>query len=524
MRTYLLVISLVVSAWLLTVVSGCGGGGTLVDSGGGQELSFTPQAVACPWDELTNMPRNTPVAVVANQAGMQVRQFSASLLSSYVGGGVKQSVCETVGGLQVGYGHSGTPVYTMDGRIIGALYSGIDGAKQFYVRHISEMLPLLNDNPTPLAARQRAVPAPLSPWVMRGVPGSYTDRITERLTSYHIIPITARGRQADARLAVSAPFPGSTIAVNILDGDVAQIQAFGTLTYSPDGKKWVAFGHALDQVGTRNLPISMASVDAISAGTWGTYKLCHSVGPTIGALTGDHAQGVVIDTSKAATTTPITTVLHYNGSTQTWHHQLAQDKGSYIERFGALIGMMDPLFSLDDDTSRQWIAAADWTFSLDDGTTQTMHVNGYQGQSPLYAAFNLTDNLYSSVYSPASGRSFTSLSITINLTPISLEPVQVTVKDKATNQEILPDATGAYTLATNASYVTTATVNGWSNAQVYWYLYDSLLTVTNDGFTTGNNAGTVFGSVSVTNNDTGQTISKSLTFNVIQKAGRPMRR
>jgi hypothetical protein len=499
------------AVWLVCGCGGGGGGNTLVDDGGGP-LSFTPQAVVYPWEALTELPRNTPVAVVANQGGTQVRQYPALLQSSYLSGGSRISVCETAGSLQVGYGHSGTPIYALDGRMVGALFSGVDGSKSFFVRHMSEMLPMLEDGYVPLDAGRETPPA--TPWVLRGIPAAYTGTIAAQLTANRIIPLVGKA-SVPGRAAIS-PVPGSTIAVNFLDGDIAQLQAFGTLTYTPDGKRWVAFGHGLQYNGTCNLPVSMASVDTIAASAWGTYKLCHSVGPNIGALTRDHARGVVIDTRVTSPTTPIDTTFTYNGVSRTWHHRMARDRGSYLERYAARFGLVSGMLDLDNEELKSF-GEATFTYTQEDGTPQTFYLTTYECDTPLYAAYELTNRISNLLDGATYGKAFTRLSLTATIKPLTDNYLRVAIREKGTDYDLWPDWYGNVGLMTDTEYVIIASVDGWTTTSLQFTIPEPFCTATTDGFKT--NAGTGNSTLIVTaiNPVTNARLSRTVPIIVYQK-------
>jgi hypothetical protein len=242
-------------------------------------------------------------------------------------------------------GMSGSPVY-LDGRLIGAYAYGWAFGKDPIagVTPIANMLreldrPLLQSGtgspiatPLPSPARdrprtgyrggerrdafwalsQRAARQPRSegtlvptatPLLVGGLPAHVSELLRERLAPLGIEVLEAAGGGGARR----KPGPdryvnGGSMAVALLRGDV-QATAVGTVTYV-DGKRAVAFGHPMLEVGELSLPTTTSRVLHILASERSSFKIAESLEP-LGALVHDRQAAVVLDTTAKARTIPV---------------------------------------------------------------------------------------------------------------------------------------------------------------------------------------------------------------------------
>ena len=491
----ILLIAIVIAA----LISGCNGNSpisTVVPVTGGHpatiDLSKTPGIA--PFSEMITMPRNTELKLIANNEDTKIEEFDALHIASHMTGNVQETTFQTVNpNVKVGYGHSGTPLYTKDGRIIGAVYSGVDGSREVFVRSIEQMIPLLYKN-TPMARSfSKVIPTVGSKWMLSGIPQSEASNLIGQKWSSKVEfgQKSTRSRQVET----FKPLPGSTIAVVLVSGDDVQLTAYGTLTYSPDGgKKWVGFGHPLDQMGTRALPVFGASVDAVPLNAaFGTYKLCQTIGENpIGTLTGDHAEGIVVDTTKVPTMTPSVTKITINGKVVKESHQkVAKDFGSSLEAYAAEEALTGSLYNLDNQSGTWW-ATAELRYSIDGSPVTREYAlpedigkgmtRGGIDQSPIGAKTisEIRSAIWNKVYNEIDrldmkGKSFDSLSLTVDITstsPVIIPVVNYTYQVQPKNSDgtlgsaMIENSGGYRYLLENQHYVVTAHINGKTDDQI----------------------------------------------------------
>lgn len=211
-------------------------------------------------------------------------------------------------------GMSGSPCY-IDGKLVGALSFGFNSQKEPIggITPIQEMLDQLRDLPEAPAQRTPLILPKLEPpkVLKSALQGQMIPMSTLLEMEPNALPILFGGSewgpsaksiwagapvQFQAMTTASAsggdpsPFePGGMVAVNLMQGDL-DMGAFGTITYR-EGKKILAFGHPLFNLGGVDLPMWSASVATVMPSYQASFKLASSVAP-VGALRQDRNTGI----------------------------------------------------------------------------------------------------------------------------------------------------------------------------------------------------------------------------------------
>ncbi|MFT4108060.1 hypothetical protein [Propionicimonas sp.] len=220
-------------------------------------------------------------------------------------------------------GMSGSPVYTTDGRLIGAVsYSlnadnlpvaGVTPAE--YMKTIgttalgtasARIRATASNLRTTSAAASSALRggsfAPAKTVKVAGPAGShqnaFTNRTLARTPSSAKAAATLRSGTFLPAAAASASLTeplvaGGTIAVTYTGGDLIA-GAIGTVTAVCGDTVW-AFGHPMDFVGKTNLFMANASTALVvpdSTGSYGSYKQVSAIGNPVGTITQDRYFGV----------------------------------------------------------------------------------------------------------------------------------------------------------------------------------------------------------------------------------------
>ena len=146
-----------------------------------------------------------------------------------------------------------------------------------------------------------------TPLLVGGLPGQVAELLRERFAPLGLEVLEAAGAASAASTRAKLPRAssyanGGSIAVCLLRGDV-QATAVGTVTYV-DGKRAVAFGHPMLEVGELALPTATSRVLHILASERSSFKIAEALEP-LGALVHDRQSAVVIDTTAKAHTIPI---------------------------------------------------------------------------------------------------------------------------------------------------------------------------------------------------------------------------
>lgn len=189
---------------------------------------------------------------------------------------------EKTGG--VAQGMSGSPVY-VDGRLVGAVAFGrtFNDPHYCFLTPIGSMLPLL-DKPRPLPAG----------WLPKGtslLAGGFTDYglayLQEKLKP---LGLEAVGSGGTGAVGSGALQPGSAVGASLLQGDLT-LGAMGTVTWTDDAGRVLAFGHPFMQRGDSNFFMNKVWVLGVVPNMQSSYKV-GNMGEAVGSFTQDRASGI----------------------------------------------------------------------------------------------------------------------------------------------------------------------------------------------------------------------------------------
>ena len=224
----------------------------------------------------------------------------------------------------VAKGMSGSPVY-INGKLVGAVSLGLS---QFSPDSICGITPIdlmleINENdPTRPAdakvpgAGQRASTNPFdglvpidSPIVMSGLAPGVLNDFTPVFEQMGIRAVQGTGGGTSTISAKPVDGwqqslnPGDSIATVLVGGDMG-ISAFGTVTYN-DGKKVLAFGHPLFNLGPVTMPIAKSEVVLTLASQFQPSKIANA-GGIVGALRQDRHSGIMGELGETSPMIPVT--------------------------------------------------------------------------------------------------------------------------------------------------------------------------------------------------------------------------
>ena len=97
--------------------------------------------------------------------------------------------------------------------------------------------------------------------------------------------------------------PGDSVATVLVDGDMG-ISAFGTVTYN-DGKRVLAFGHPLFNLGPVDMPLAKSEVVLTLASQFQPSKMANATG-VVGALRQDRHSGIMGELGATSPMIPVT--------------------------------------------------------------------------------------------------------------------------------------------------------------------------------------------------------------------------
>lgn len=203
---------------------------------------------------------------------------------------------EKTGG--VAQGMSGSPVY-VDGRIVGAVAFGktFNDPHYCFLTPIGNMLQLLNEP----AAKG-------ADWIPKGtslMAGGFTpfglEYLQEKLAP---LGLDAMGAGSAGGVGTNKVLePGSAVGAAIMQGDLT-LGALGTVTWTDNQGRVLAFGHPFMQRGDSNFFMNKAWVLGCIPNMQSSYKV-GNIGDAIGTFTQDRASGIGGSVGKLPETIPV---------------------------------------------------------------------------------------------------------------------------------------------------------------------------------------------------------------------------
>jgi hypothetical protein len=211
----------------------------------------------------------------------------------------------------VARGMSGSPVY-INGKLVGAVSLGLS---QFSPDSICGITPIelmldINekDQSRPADARtpgssQRVAATPFDalvpldpPIVLSGLGGDTMQMFNPIFQQMGVRAVQGTGGGTSTISAKPVAGwehslnPGDSVATILIDGDMG-MSAFGTVTYN-DGKKVLAFGHPLFNLGPVTMPMAKSEVVLTLASQFQPTKIANATG-VVGALRQDRHSGIM---------------------------------------------------------------------------------------------------------------------------------------------------------------------------------------------------------------------------------------
>lgn len=150
-------------------------------------------------------------------------------------------------------------------------------------------------------------PRPVTtPILMGGFESPVVELLEQELGPFGLAALQAGG-SSGPRKPTEKPRPvfvdGGAIGVQLIRGDISAT-AIGTVTHV-DGKRLIAFGHPMLNVGQTALPTATARVLHVLASDRQSFKIAETITP-LGALVHDRQSAIVVDTGMIPETVPVT--------------------------------------------------------------------------------------------------------------------------------------------------------------------------------------------------------------------------
>lgn len=185
----------------------------------------------------------------------------------------------------IAQGMSGSPVY-IDGRLAGAVAYGqaFSDPNYCFLTPINEMLRLFDEtDPRPSVFLPKSTPLMVSGFTADGVAHLNEELSPFGLTSYAVPGGTDELESVQLE-------PGSSVGVSLVRGDMV-IGAIGTVTWTDDEGRILAFGHPFLQHGDSNYFMTNAWIFASVPNIQSAFKV-GTLGKTLGRISQDRLSGI----------------------------------------------------------------------------------------------------------------------------------------------------------------------------------------------------------------------------------------
>jgi hypothetical protein len=226
----------------------------------------------------------------------------------------------------VAKGMSGSPVY-IGGKLIGAVSLGLSQFSPDAICGITPIELMLeisgSDQSRPAAARTPGKPAAVnapagegeaslvpidSPLVFSGMNGDTLRDFAPLFQQMGLHTVQGAGGVLTHGSKPVAGWehalnPGDSVATVLVDGDMG-ISAFGTVTYN-DGKRVLAFGHPLFNLGPVDMPLAKSEVVLTLASQFQPSKMANAT-EIVGALRQDRHSGIMGELGATSPMIPVT--------------------------------------------------------------------------------------------------------------------------------------------------------------------------------------------------------------------------
>ncbi len=226
----------------------------------------------------------------------------------------------------VAKGMSGSPVY-INGKLIGAVSLGLSQFSPDAICGITPIELMLEINgsdksrPIDVRAPGKAVAQnspgdgalesliPIeSPLVFSGLNGDTLHEFSSIFQQMGVRTVQGAGGTSTHGSKPVAGWehalnPGDSVATILVDGDMG-ISAFGTVTYN-DGKRVLAFGHPLFNLGPVDMPLAKSEVVLTLASQFQPSKMANATG-VVGALRQDRHSGIMGELGETSPMIPVT--------------------------------------------------------------------------------------------------------------------------------------------------------------------------------------------------------------------------
>lgn len=270
---------------------------------GGVTVSNIPDEIMTYEDFQLQYFKGDKLRLRINRTDLIVEEYEIEYDGAYDYDGERLIFCKTPKSLIVGAGDSGSPVLTPDGKIVAILCYGFEFANnQFAARAIEDVM-LVGSSEKTINKGYSNLNSflPLKPvYQVYGMNQQDFHRYTRNdkngyFSNYSQFNSFYSGSIQKTASADVIPIPGHSICVMEVTGDFLSMTATGTASYI-SGNSIFGFGHEYIRSEPVAVPAFMASMVTMIESDWEAYKVAIPTEQSIGAMTKDDFEGILIRT------------------------------------------------------------------------------------------------------------------------------------------------------------------------------------------------------------------------------------
>jgi len=279
------------------------------------------------YNDVLKMNTGDTMKIRLNHNNYEVREYTAIFQSATTDAGEQLIYC-SIPGVVIGAGDSGSPLFTKDGRVAGALCYGFDGDNhQFAARPIEDLLSIssltkagkVNSNLSQYGMHTLA-PAYKSRGLTTDLINRYASRDVYNILSRYASSTTATNSATQTSLKsyipVSELIAGMSAGVVEGTGDLVLLGAIGTISYIDNSGNMFAYGHPYaDTYLPIAAPIYVADTKLFVESYSSSYKSADISSFLLGIMKVDNYYGVLFNQSKQPQVFTSKVSLSYYGST-----------------------------------------------------------------------------------------------------------------------------------------------------------------------------------------------------------------
>lgn len=271
----------------------------------GVEVTDNPTEILSFEDLFANYSKGDKLKLRINRTGLKVEEFEVTFEATYDYNGERLVFCKTPINLAVGFGDSGSPVLTEDGKLVAILCYGYwFNNNQFAARAIEDVMEVGNSTASTKSLQMNKSMGfrSLSPvYLASGMNEEQFNKYTKRdkhgyLANYKEFGDFQRsgGEKKKGSSNNADIIPGSSICVQEITGDVINFVATGTASYI-SGNKVYGFGHPYRQQQPVAMPAFVADMKTMIESGDASFKLSVPTDVSLGAMTADEFEGILIE-------------------------------------------------------------------------------------------------------------------------------------------------------------------------------------------------------------------------------------